>query len=404
MQYITKLYITCLFLICTFAVQARISGSVRDSIGEPVIGAVVSLLKTADSTIVDAISTDKDGLFNLDPVEKNKSFIIMVNSLGFSPFKSIIYDEDNISIVLRQSDAETLGELIVTTDKPTVKREFDKFVISPNSYSRLVTNSYDLLGLMPMINRGNANYSVLGGGRATIYLNGRKPIMSQEQISSYLKSIPPQNIKEIVIIQDSGVSQRGSIINVILDRPDEGFLGFASITTYVREDFSPTGSVMAYYSKNRVAFSAHVHGGAGPLTTQTEDFVYFKDSDITQKQTYKNKNESNAVNTDLLVQYSINPNSYAGVFARIRNNFDTSSNTTENTTINPDGTQHSFYTGSKTFDRHHYMPTTAVATYHYDLDRKGSYFEAVADLDYGQSKTQQNWWGSNIGESAQYLG
>lgn len=234
---------------------------------------------------------------------------------------------DGQSVDLRLNDGElhALAELTVTAAKPTVKRELGSFRISPNSYVSLANNSYDLLGLMPLISRSpGGKYSIWGAGAATIYLNGRRPIMSQEQLKIYLQSVPAQNIKEIVIIQDSGASQRGPIINVILDKPDEGFLGNVSVWLWAGQDIFPAGNVMAYYAKDRIAFSAAVFGRVSNQTWESQTDVDFRESGELQNQYNKSRSVNNAVNTEFQLQYTINSKSYVGAFAHIRNIFNSS--------------------------------------------------------------------------------
>lgn len=399
----SRFYTLSLFVVCAISINARIIGSVCDSIGEPVIGATISLFQQGDSLIVDAVSADEQGKFVFDSSSQDKTYEIKATCLGFKPYSATISDGESIKITLSENETMALAELVVSTRKPTVRRELGSFVISPNSYASLTNNSYDLLALMPLISRSSTGYSILGGGEATIYLNGRKPIMAQEQVQTYLRSVPPQNIKEIVVIQDSGVSQRGSIINVILDRPDEGFLGNATISEFAKQDLSTSGGIMAYYAKNRVALSAMVHGGGGSETTKSRTGIDFRNSGTHESRYYKIKNNYNAVNTDVQLQYSFNSKSYAGIFARVRNSFKSSRSTSENNTITPDGTEHMFNTGSKVYNSKHYMPTSVVATYHLDLDKRGSYLEAVADIDYWQLDKQKDWWGTDFDKYSQHF-
>ena len=59
----TRAILIILTALISLSLHARIEGCVRDNIGEPVEGAVVSLIQKSDSTITDAQTTDINGAF-----------------------------------------------------------------------------------------------------------------------------------------------------------------------------------------------------------------------------------------------------------------------------------------------------------------------------------------------------
>lgn len=84
--------------------KKKISGTVVDSNGEPIIGANVVEKETSNGTI-----TDIDGLFSLD-VQENATLII--SYIGFNTQDITIGDKSNLSIKLIE-DAQTLDEVVV---------------------------------------------------------------------------------------------------------------------------------------------------------------------------------------------------------------------------------------------------------------------------------------------------
>lgn len=189
---------------------------------------------------------------------------------------------------------------------------------------------------------------------------------------------------------------------MILDKPDEGFLGNVSAWLWAGQDIFPTGNVMAYYAKDRIAFSAAVFGRVSNQTWESQTDVDFRESGELQNQYNKSRSVNNAVNTEFQLQYTINSKSYVGAFAHIRNIFNSSRHASEVHTYLPDGSEDVYSSGNKTSDRKHYMPTSVVATYHLDLDKRGSYLEATADVNYNQSRQKKEWWGSNIENTNEY--
>ena len=82
----------------------KITGQVKDALGEPIIGANVVVKGTTNGTI-----TDMDGKFSLN-VEKGATLVI--SYIGFSNQEIKIGNQTNLSITMKE-DSEALDEVIV---------------------------------------------------------------------------------------------------------------------------------------------------------------------------------------------------------------------------------------------------------------------------------------------------
>ena len=82
----------------------KITGTVLDATGMPVIGANVMVKGTTNGTI-----TDMDGKFSLDVEE---GAILVVSYIGFSNQEIKVGNQTNLSIAMKE-DAEALDELVV---------------------------------------------------------------------------------------------------------------------------------------------------------------------------------------------------------------------------------------------------------------------------------------------------
>ena len=95
-----------MFVTCsTFAQNRQISGTVKDSNGEPVIGAAVLVPNTTNGT-----STDVDGRFTLSVPENTLS--LEVSAIGYASSTVTLGTASDYTIVLRE-DTTFLDEVVV---------------------------------------------------------------------------------------------------------------------------------------------------------------------------------------------------------------------------------------------------------------------------------------------------
>lgn len=102
----------------------KITGTILDAAGIPVIGANVMVKGTTNGTI-----TDMDGNFTL---EVDKDAILVVSYIGFANQEIKVGNQTNLSITMKE-DAEALDELVVVGYGTTTKRSMIASVSSVNS-------------------------------------------------------------------------------------------------------------------------------------------------------------------------------------------------------------------------------------------------------------------------------
>lgn len=258
-----------LILFCTnLTASAQISGNVYDIHGEPIQGVTIVLAELPDTIILNVAETDSIGYFKFKVDKTDLKYLLNASLHGFQDKQMVANDNEQVGLILQKDEEEeitTLDDLLVVNEKPTVIKKTGEFVIRPNSYRDLAHNALDLLKFMPMIMHSGDDLWVLGNENSEIWLNGKRSFMSKMQLVSYLKSLSPHNIKEITIIQNIGSDNNNSIINVVLDRPEEGYLGNVNTQLeYSLRRVSATGLAAIWGSKDRFTFSMLVNGGYRP--------------------------------------------------------------------------------------------------------------------------------------------
>ena len=213
----------CLFasVMMAMAQTSRVTGTVVDESGEPVIGASILV----DGTQRGAV-TNIDGVFVIENVPANAE-TITVSYVGFQTQKITIVRDREMSIVLRM-DAETLDELVVVGYGTQRKKDLTSSIarVGGDDISKLATASFDtqlagraagvqvltpngILGSTPTY-RIRGISSVSSDTQPLIVIDGT-PIASgniAEGSASYnaMTDINPSDIESVEILKDGAAT------------------------------------------------------------------------------------------------------------------------------------------------------------------------------------------------------
>ncbi len=227
------LYLTLLSLMTMLyagASSADITGRVCESDSIPVEFATVTLLQLPDSVYVAGAVSDASGLFRIEMDNSVKS-ILRVEAYGY---KDAIVPVSGQDMLIKLTPlTNELNEVVVTGKAPVIKSEAGKFVIIPNELTKLATDGFNLLAMAPMTSVSEDRIDILGKSNCKLYINGKEPKETQAAVVTRLRELPPQYIKSIELITSPGAREAadfsGGIVNVIIDDPREGLIGFTNI-------------------------------------------------------------------------------------------------------------------------------------------------------------------------------
>lgn len=183
----------------------KITGTVLDATGMPVIGANVMVKGTTNGTI-----TDMDGKFSLD-VEKGATLV--VSYIGFSDQEIKIGNQTSLSVTLKE-DAEALDELVVVGYGTQTKKDLTGAVASVNLENSIinqkpVTNVFQAVkGSVPGLNIGQA--STAGGvpsfsvrGTNSISANNSPLVVIDGFVGGSIESVNPLDIESMTVLKDA---------------------------------------------------------------------------------------------------------------------------------------------------------------------------------------------------------
>lgn len=177
--------------------------------------------------------TDKQGSFLIEAIEGE--YTLALSCVGYENKRmevALTANTDLGAITLAES-AEAIEALTITGE--LIKREADRFVMNNLSESPIAKgrDSYELLRLAPAVYADESgSISINGKSGVKILLNEREVRMTGEQLMTYLKSIPAENLQKIEIIPESGA-----------DYDADSASGIIKITLRKQRESGTSGSV-----------------------------------------------------------------------------------------------------------------------------------------------------------------
>ena len=221
----------------------------------------VSLLNTADSSLVTGATTDFEGRFSLqaDPGE----YLLRVSFLGYETHWDRITvesgDKDLGKIPMREA-GEMLTEVSVEAAALMFRSDIDKRVYDvENTIAASGGSAIQLLETLPSIqvdDEGQIN--LRGSSNLLIYINGQPTNLTADDTESVLEQFPANAIKSVEVITNPSARYDaegvGGIINIILNESDlQGFNGQISLGVGTGHKYN--GGVNLNYRTNGFNFS-----------------------------------------------------------------------------------------------------------------------------------------------------
>lgn len=228
-----------------------IKGQVIDSLTNESVPYVTLriALASAPKNPIKLLACDENGKFTAT-MNKPGKYVMLLESLGKVPSQKTFTLSANKKVMdfgklLMQDDTQQLKGVTVTAQKPLVKVEVDKLTYSLEDDPEATTsNALDMFRKVPMVTvDGEDKIQLKGSSNYKIYMNGKPSnLLSGDNASDVLKSMPASSIKNIEVITDPGAKYDaegvGGIINIITTKNAiQGYTGT------VRANASTLGSV-----------------------------------------------------------------------------------------------------------------------------------------------------------------
>ncbi len=187
----------------------KITGIVRDSGGEPVIGASILAEGSTNGT-----TTDIDGRFSLDV---SPGSLLIFSYIGYQSQKVAVKDKSVLEIVLKE-DTELLDEVVVVGYGTQKKQNLTGATTTVNMDKVLgnrpvASTGTALRGVIPglQISNGNgepgaSNKWSIRGAIGTINEGGGSPLVLVDNVEMDIDMLNPNDIESVTVLKDAASS------------------------------------------------------------------------------------------------------------------------------------------------------------------------------------------------------
>ncbi len=249
-----------------------LKGNVLDSKEKGIDLAMVSLLRTSDTTFVKSAFSDQDGSFLLSQIPQG-AYFIQVNLLGYEQYRDSVVATGAESLIrlnpitLKTSLTE-LNEVNIVAETPYIERKIDRTVINVDA---LITNAgSDIMEVMeraPGITVDNQGTILLKGrSGVAIFINDKPSYLSGVELESYLRSLPAGTVKQIEIMTNPpakyDAAGSAGVINIILKKNIlQGWNGNVSLNYRQGKYGRSNNSLNLSYAFKKFNFFANSNAG-----------------------------------------------------------------------------------------------------------------------------------------------
>ena len=185
--------------------SALLRGTITNQKGEPVPYANVALL-SPEGVLLEGAVTDEAGKFSI-PTTKTALVRLVVSSLGYTSYSSEEFElqaglQKDFGTLVLADEVTGLDEVTVNATRPQIIIEPDKTIVNvEGTVMAEGANALDVLGRSPgVFITSDGSINLNGRTGVTVMINDRPMYMSVADLTSFLRSMPADNIKSIEVI------------------------------------------------------------------------------------------------------------------------------------------------------------------------------------------------------------
>jgi hypothetical protein len=259
-----------LFSTASFAQEISrisISGTVKDTVSEPIQSVTVMLLHRADSTLVNFTTTNRNGEFKLNNI-RNDDYLLKLSHVSLMPREIRISPSDSPDVELGElimyPISEILMEVVVKAAQApisfrgdTVEYDARMFRVPPGS------SVEDLLKRLPGVEVDQSgNISAQGENIGRVFVDGR--VFFSDDPKVVTRNLDAQSVSRVQIYNNQSEQERltglkdGSqerVMNLELkDEYKSGYFGKASAGGGTDERWTGSGSFNKFDEKQQLSF------------------------------------------------------------------------------------------------------------------------------------------------------
>ncbi|MBK7689825.1 MAG: TonB-dependent receptor [Bacteroidetes bacterium] len=263
--------------------QTEIIGTIlQKETKKPLEFASVRLLNS-DSIIHESTLTDSNGAFKI--TAKPGETILQITYIGQVLYtQKIELNEKQINVgILEMVTTKEISNTVVTAKRKIIQRKVDRLVFNvENSSKASAGDALDVLSVTPGVQVQNNKISIIGKNSLQVLINDKAVLLSDEELSNFLKSMASENIKNIEVITTPPAKYEAAgnsgLINITLKQVKKNSWNAQLKSSFKKQTYS-TGSLGGSFNSNKekLSIASLLNYSAGCYYQEQDDYAYFPD-------------------------------------------------------------------------------------------------------------------------------
>lgn len=280
-----SLYIFLLFWSTViFAQDLTISGVLLDEQNRPIPYANILCFEVVNLEVnqLKGMSSNDEGLYKFEGLKPGK-YIIKASFLGYETGESTLELFKNTSLdpIILKATTENIGEVVITTKRPTLKKESDRLIFNIANTSLSEGSILEVLKRTPGVLIFDNEISVKNT-TPTIYINNRKVNLSSSELTQLLENSSANSIQKIEVITNPSArydADNGAVLNIVmLKNLITGYRGnvFANFRQGVFSRYN--AGISQFYKTKKVSLNANYSASKNKINRNNEEKVNYLDA------------------------------------------------------------------------------------------------------------------------------
>ncbi|WP_316738935.1 TonB-dependent receptor [Pedobacter aquatilis] len=291
-----KVFLFMVFFVFVFhntsKAQFKIKGKVVTKQNSPLAYGEV-ILFSQESVQLKTILTDEMGEFSIETIRGEYK-------LEINQFKQVLFTKNlelsadiNLGIV-EVAAVNDLGIVNISKRRPIVERKIDRLVFNvENTINSVGGDALEALKITPGISVRNETVTIIGKQSVRVLVDDKVIELATEDLASFLRSIPADNIKSIEVITNPparyDAAGGSGLINIRLKKAQADTWNLSLGTSYLLRQEKGEGGVTGnfMYNKNKLSLSSSLNYRNGGESYNYQDYMTFPSELWNTKQVFR---------------------------------------------------------------------------------------------------------------------
>ncbi|MGB6267470.1 MAG: TonB-dependent receptor [Olleya sp.] len=316
MKHLIYFFFLC-FSTLSFGQDLMLSGKIMDENNQPIpfTNIVLYELTPSDISVTKGVSSNDEGFFRFEELSEGK-YRIKASYIGYKTIdQEFTLDKStNLSLVLIE-ESENLDEVLITANKPTLKKEVDRLIFNIENTSLSEGSMLDVLRSTPGVLILGDVISVKNSA-PTVYINDRKVQLSATELNQLLTNAPANNIQKIEVITNPPAkydADSGVVINIVMSKNlITGYRGTV-YNNYTQGIFSRyNAGISQFYKTKKINVNLNYSYNHSKINRDNDEEInYLNNNSVSERWTTDlNRNTTSKThNANLNFDYFIDDNS-----------------------------------------------------------------------------------------------